>query len=230
MTCAATTSWRWRASRSPTWRSRCPPPACASPSARSTPRAPSSRCASRPGARWRCPPTPTRPSELGYRYDQAVELLRSLGVERDRRLRGPRRDAWSRSGDRARRARLRLAPARGGPPAACSAASRSRRPSAASTATPTPTSSPTRSSTRCWARPRSATSATHFPDTDPRYAGRGLIELLGRGARPAGGPRPGRGQRRRDRGLRAPEARPVPRGDARSPGRARPASRRRAST
>ena len=60
-TCAASTSWRWTASPSPTWRSRCPPPACASRSARSTRRAPSSRCAWRPAGPWRCRATPTGP-------------------------------------------------------------------------------------------------------------------------------------------------------------------------
>ena len=61
-TCAASTSARWTGSRSRTSRSRCRPPACASPWARSIPRRRSSRCASRPAARWRCRATPTRPT------------------------------------------------------------------------------------------------------------------------------------------------------------------------
>ena len=79
-TCAATTSRPWRRSRSRAWRSRCPPRGCASRSARSTRRGRTWRCSSTRAARSRSPATPTRPTQLGFRYEQALELLDSVGV------------------------------------------------------------------------------------------------------------------------------------------------------
>ena len=86
------------------------------------------------------------PEQVGFGYDRAVEFLRDLGVERDRRLRAPRAPAGAaRAGSASARWSGSATTATASPRAAgwSSAGSRSST-SAASPATPTPTSSPTR--------------------------------------------------------------------------------------
>ena len=93
VTCAASTTGRWRASRRRSRRSSCPPPVCASRWARCTRRCRSWRCASTAG----CPITLSsdahEPAHVGYGYEKALEVLDSLGVRelavfegRERRL------------------------------------------------------------------------------------------------------------------------------------------------
>ena len=79
-TCAGTTTWRWRGSRSRASRSRCPPRGCASRWASSTRRGRSWRWCSTPATRSRCPRDAHAPDHLGAGYEQAVELLGDLGV------------------------------------------------------------------------------------------------------------------------------------------------------
>ncbi len=107
------------------------------------------------------------PGDVGAGYERALELLDRHGVDRPRGLRAPRAapradrrrvaSGHGRGRDRLRRA---TASPRGG--GSCSAASRSST-SSGSRATPTPTCWPTRSSTRCSAPPRWATSASTSP-------------------------------------------------------------------
>ena len=88
-----------RASPTRTWRSRCPPPGCASRWARSTRRRRSWSCAWRPGRPVALSSDAHVPEQLGYEYERAVELLGDLGRERDRGVRAAASAAWSRSDD-----------------------------------------------------------------------------------------------------------------------------------
>ena len=88
--------------------------------------------------------------------------------------------AMSRTGHR-----VRFAPLRRGPPADPRRAADSPYPRA-SPATPTPMRWPTRSPTPSSAPRPPATSATHFPDTDPRWKGADSIGLLRAGVRRRG--------------------------------------------
>ena len=120
---------------------------------------------------------------------------------------------------RPHRAGDRHAPLRG---RAAAGARRRRDPvtSAAWTATPTPTCWRTPSPTRSSARPGWATSAQHFPDTDPRWRGRRLARAAARG-RGAGGATTGWTVAHVDATVMAerPKLAPVPRGDRRLAGR-----------
>ena len=92
-TCAATTSRRWRRSPSPASRSRSRPPGCASRSARSTPRRAFLEMCVDAGCPIALSSDAHVPEQLGFGYDQALELLDDLGVReicvfegRERRL------------------------------------------------------------------------------------------------------------------------------------------------
>ena len=130
-------------------------------------------------ARWRCPATPTCPSTSATSYDRAVEWLGELGRHASWPSSSAASGGWSRSDERARRHRLRLAPPRGRAgrwsSAGCEVPERRARPDAA---TPTPTCSPTRSSTPCWAPPGLGDIGQHFPDTDERWRDADSIALL----------------------------------------------------
>ena len=225
-TCGATTSRRSRASSRAAWRSRSRPRGCASRSARSTRRARSWRWRSTPGCPIALSSDAHAPDQLGFRYEDALELLERGRRRRDLRVRAAGSGGWSRSADAHRAS------------ASTRIASRTGRPlilggveipgaSAGWRATPTPTCSPTRSSTRCSARPGSATSASSSPTptscgaTPTRW--RCCATCVGR---VAGGGLGGRA-RRRHRGARAPEARPAPRRDPRRRWRACSAQRQR---
>ena len=148
--CAATTSRRSRRSPRRASPSRSPRPGCASRSARSTPRPPSSRCAWKRARRSRSPATPTargrrRRLRAGARAARASWGCGELCVfeRRARRLEpigagaAPREECSD-----ARGHRLRLPPPRAGP--AAGPRRRARSPTSwASTVTPTPTCSPT---------------------------------------------------------------------------------------
>ena len=79
-TCAASTSWRWTASRSRTWRSRCPRRGCASRWARSTRRAPFLEMCLEAGRPVALSSDAHVPEDLGHGYDRAVEWLAGVGV------------------------------------------------------------------------------------------------------------------------------------------------------
>ena len=103
------------------------------------------------------------PDDLGRDYDQALALLERARRHASWRSSSAASAGWSRSDDRRRpgigwdsHRLVRRAPAD-------PRRRRRSRTSSASTATPTPTCSPTRSSTRCWAPPRWATSASTSP-------------------------------------------------------------------
>ncbi len=207
----------WRRCSMPAWPWRCPPPGCASRSARSTPRGRCSRWRSTRASRSRCPATPTGPTQLGYGYDQAVELLTDCGVREICGVRGARAAAGA-----ARvtvRAGLgvdthRFAPGRrlvlGGVeiPFERGLAGHSDADVLAHAVTDA-----------ILGAAALGDIGEHFPDTDPRWRDADSIVAAARGGRPRRPRGVARGPRRRHRHARAPEARPVPRRDRRPAGR-----------
>ena len=172
--------------------------------------------------RSRCPATPTCPGSSATATRRPWRCSRSVGIrelcvfEGRRAPHGADR-LMARTGPR-----RRLAPLRGGAPAAARRR-RDRRTTAASPATPTPTCSPTRSSTRCSARPGSATSASTSP-TPTSLEGRGLDGAAAHGRRAARRGGLARRARGRDGHARAPEAGRPPRRDPRVAGQRRSAA------
>ena len=104
--------------------------------------------------------------------------------------------------------------------------SSSRPPDAAWPATRTPTCSPTRSSTRCSARPRLGDIGHALPGHRRALPRCRLARAAARGGRDARRAGIHRGQRRRHRGDRAPEAGPAARADPRQRSPRRSGSRR----
>ena len=161
-TCAASTRSPWRRSPRRASRSRSRPPGCASRSASCTRRGRFLEMVVEAGNPIALSSDAHAPEDLGRDYDQALELARRARGERAGGLRAARAAPGADRMTDVDGHRLGLAPARGRAPARSSAGSPSST-SSASTATPTPTCSPTRSSTRCSAPPRWATSASTSP-------------------------------------------------------------------
>ena len=158
------------------------------------------------------------PEDLGHGYDQAVEFLRELGVDRARRLRGPpahdgAAGMSTRTGIAYDSHRLDAgAPAGAGGVQMPSAARGLTGHSDADVLTHAVIDA-------LLGAGGLGDIGHHFPDTDPRCKDADSIELLGQ-VRPAAGRRgPARRPRGRHRGRRGAQARPAPRRDARAAGR-----------
>ena len=139
----------------------------------------SSRCASRRAGPIALSSDAHVPEHLGLRYDDALELLASSGREELAVFERPRAAAGAaRMSRRAPGIGLRLAPARGGPPAG---ARRGRDPGArarASRATRTPTSLTHAVIDALLGAAGLGDIGQHFPDTDERWRDADSLELL----------------------------------------------------
>ena len=205
----SSTSRRSRRCSRAAWRWRSPPPGCASRSARSIPRGRSWRWRSTRASRSRCSSDAHRPEHLGLRLREGGRVAHRLRREGDRGVRAPRSGGWSRSDEvraRHRHASLRLRaqadPRRRRDPVRA----RADRPLRRRRARP-------RDHRRDPRRGRAGRHRPALPGHRPAVAGRGLDRAAARRGRArARGGLAGR-VRRRDRDARAPEARPLPRGD-----------------
>ena len=150
-----------------TWRSRSRPPGCASRSARSTPRRPFLEMCLDAGMPGRAVQRRPRPRAPRLRLRAGASSCSTTSASPRSPSSRAASGGWSRSDEsRPASATTPTASPTGAPLVLGGVEIPHERGPA--TATPTPTCSPTRSSTRCWARPALGDIGEHFPDTDER--------------------------------------------------------------